>query len=169
MSMQILIMGLLKEEPRHPYEMKRAMKEQQWDRLFSITDGNLYHNIRRAEERGNIRGVKKEQVEQRPSRTVYELTTQGEKVLSEMITDVFRNRKMDVSLVYPALLFVHYADRALVIEAVRSWAEALLDIEENSGKYSPPGSYIRKHFEERKKVDRKWLLEIADWLEMVNE
>ncbi|SIS40081.1 PadR family transcriptional regulator [Salimicrobium flavidum] len=169
MSMQILIMGLLKDEPRHPYEMKRVMKKQNWDRLFSITDGNLYHNIRKAEERGNIRGSKKEQIEQRPSRTVYELTVQGEEVLAEMITEVFRQQRMDVSLVYPALLFVHYSNRELVEEAVRTWARNLEDIEESSQQYEPPASYIVKHFEERKKVDRRWLLEIADWLDSVND
>ncbi|SDJ34987.1 PadR family transcriptional regulator [Salimicrobium halophilum] len=163
MSMKILIMGLLKERPRHPYEMKRAMIDQKWNKLISITDGNLYHNIRRAEERGNIRGIKTEKVDQRPNRTVYELTEQGEEELSDMIVEVFRNQKMDVSLVYPALLFVRYSDKSLVEQALRSWA-ADLDAESVADAYAPPAYHIVEHFEQRKNLDRKWLLEVADWI-----
>ncbi|WP_347862007.1 helix-turn-helix transcriptional regulator [Salimicrobium sp. PL1-032A] len=163
MSMKILILGLLKEYPRHPYEMKRAMIDQKWNKLISITDGNLYHNIRRAKERGHIREIKTEKVDQRPNRTVYELTEEGEEELSAMIVDAFRKQEMNVSLIYPALLFVRYSDTSLVEEALRSWAKTL-DSESVSGTYASPAYYIVEHFEQRRALDRKWLLDVAEWI-----
>ncbi|WP_169819451.1 MULTISPECIES: PadR family transcriptional regulator [Salimicrobium] len=165
MSMHILILGLLRESPMHPYEMKRMMKQQHWNQLFPITEGNLYHNIKRAEEKGNIKAIKQEQIEKRPSRTVYEITEKGKEELSDRILQVFLNQKMEISTVYPALLFVRYSNQRAVAEAVRKWIGTIETEKKNAREGSGAGYYIYKHFQDRMQVDRKWLKEVAVWLE----
>ncbi|WP_158221257.1 MULTISPECIES: PadR family transcriptional regulator [Salimicrobium] len=165
MSMQILILGLLRETPRHPYEMKMIMKQQHWDRLFPVTEGNLYHNIKRAAERGNIKAIKQEQVEKRPSRTVYEITEQGKEELSDRILHAFLDQKMEINTIYPALLFVRYSNRNSVAEAVRKWIESIEMKDGETRQENGAGYYIHKHFQQRMQIDREWLKEVAAWLE----
>ena len=42
MSMRLLILGLLMERERHPYEIRQTIKFRNWNESFNLRDGSLY-------------------------------------------------------------------------------------------------------------------------------
>ncbi|WP_246234935.1 PadR family transcriptional regulator [Bacillus aquiflavi] len=64
MSIQIIILGLLETNSYHPYEIKKIILENNWDKLIPVTDGNLYHAIRKLKKENCIIEVKQELIVQ---------------------------------------------------------------------------------------------------------
>ena len=95
-SVELIILTILREQPRHGYDIGRLIEIRSQGRLqFRIT--SLYPVLYRMENRGWIksRWVEKEG-EQR--RNYYSLTSKGEKTLAEQLT-VWREFTAVVNLV----------------------------------------------------------------------
>jgi DNA-binding PadR family transcriptional regulator len=72
----LTILALLAEQPRHPYEIQRLIRERKKD-FASSTQRTLYHAIDRLVKAGLILPVETNREGNRPERTVYQLTDDG--------------------------------------------------------------------------------------------
>ena len=83
MYTEIVILALLRAEPRHGYELKK-----QGERILSISLNNkvLYPALKRFEELGAVRRVIERQ-EGKPDRHVYHITDRGNELLQAMLLD----------------------------------------------------------------------------------
>lgn len=168
MSMQIVILGLLKKKEYHPYEMKKVILEHKWDQLFPVTDGNLYHAIRKLEKHKWIQAEKQEQVNNRPSRTVYQITEEGKNQLSEEIIEVFKKRMPEPRSLYPALLFIESPEVPAAAEHIKSWISELKAESEVKHDYQDViPNLIQEHYKGLNEFYMNWLNEILDALESV--
>lgn len=73
------ILGLLREQPRHGYELKRALGELGF---WQVSFGSLYPALRRLEKRGHIAGARGS-----GRRRSYRLTPEGRTALADMLED----------------------------------------------------------------------------------
>ena len=71
------ILGLLRERPRHGYELKRALGELGF---WQVSFGSLYPALRRLEKRGHIAGAR-----ETGRRRSYGITPEGRTALADML------------------------------------------------------------------------------------
>jgi len=76
---ELAVMALLREEPMHPYQMQRLLRERHEDEVLGLKRGSLYHAIRRLTRSGLIQPVAVGREGRRPERTTYRLTPNGER------------------------------------------------------------------------------------------
>ncbi|PFG14433.1 PadR family transcriptional regulator [Bacillus sp. es.036] len=166
MSIQIVILGLLNKEPYHPYEMKKVIIEKKWDQLFSVTDGNLYHAIRKLKANKWIEEQKTEEVNNRPSRTVYRITQEGTNHLASSIGEVFQQKSMDPGSLYPALLFIHPSHLIEMKPLIIDWITDLDNKSESEMKYDMQiPNLIHKHYKSINIAHKNFLQEVINHIE----
>lgn len=73
----VVVLGLLRERPMHPYEMLRLIQQRRDDRLVGGSRGTLYHTVARLERHALLAEVGVDRDGNRPERTTYELTDAG--------------------------------------------------------------------------------------------
>jgi DNA-binding PadR family transcriptional regulator len=74
---ELAVLALLREEPMHPYQMQRILRERHEDEVLGLKRGSLYHAIRRLVRTGLIEPVTIGREGRRPERTTYRLTPDG--------------------------------------------------------------------------------------------
>jgi len=84
-DMKLVILRLLKEKPRHGYEIIKALEERMWG-CYSPSPGAVYPTLQLLEDQGFVRGVETD------GRKVYHITPEGERFLEEnrgTLDDIF--------------------------------------------------------------------------------
>ncbi len=86
---ELILLGLLKESPKHGYEIKKKIKD-----ILSLFVGidfkSIYYPLRILEKKGLV--IKRSSREGRwPKRLVYELTPRGEGRFKELLSESFLN------------------------------------------------------------------------------
>jgi DNA-binding PadR family transcriptional regulator len=76
MSTRLVILGLLRDKALYGYEIKQIIEEHMND-WTSIAFGSIYFALDKLAEEGLIKKVATEQEGNRPSRTVYQITSAG--------------------------------------------------------------------------------------------
>jgi DNA-binding PadR family transcriptional regulator len=81
-AIALAILTMLYEEPMHPYRMQQLIKDRGKDEVINVTQrASLYQTINRLEREELIKAQSVSRDENRPERTVYELTDQGRKTM----------------------------------------------------------------------------------------
>jgi DNA-binding PadR family transcriptional regulator len=80
-------LGLLSEQPCHPYEIQRLLKERHKSYAVGKTR-TLYRAIEELEAAGYIEPVETSREGRRPERTVYRITSDGSEELENWIADL---------------------------------------------------------------------------------
>lgn len=75
-DMKLVILRLLKEKPRHGYEVIKALEERMWG-CYSPSPGAVYPTLQLLEDQGYVRVVETD------GRKVYHITADGERFLEE--------------------------------------------------------------------------------------
>jgi len=113
---ELILLGLLKESPKHGYEIKLKIKE-----ILSLFAGvdlkSIYYPLRLLEKKGFV--IKHTgKAGRRPQRLVYSLTSQGEARFNELLNKSFLNFKrphfsLDLSLYFLGFVKPPVAKRRL--------------------------------------------------------
>ncbi|SDU51794.1 PadR family transcriptional regulator [Gordonia westfalica] len=112
----ILVLGLLLERPMHPYEMVQTTVARREDRLAKFRAGTLYHAVDRlaTNELIEVHEIRREG--NRPERTVYAITEQGRRALTENLERILETRPEEYPELYLALSEAHGLPRNRVAE-----------------------------------------------------
>ncbi|WP_379965249.1 PadR family transcriptional regulator [Ectobacillus sp. sgz5001026] len=110
MNVKLVVLGLLMEKDRHPYEVQQLLTTTHMKYYMKITKGSLYYAFEQLEKHHFIEVKNTIQDEHRVGRTIYTITSEGqlefEKLLSEQIT-----KRDEAPLpLYEALLFAVHGD-----------------------------------------------------------
>jgi DNA-binding PadR family transcriptional regulator len=113
---ELLLLGLLKESPKHGYDIKIKIKK-----IFSLLAGvdlkSIYYPLKILEKKGLIE-KRKNRLGKRPERFVYRLTERGEARFQELLAKSLLDFKrpqfsLDLSLYFLNYLKTHIARRRL--------------------------------------------------------
>jgi DNA-binding PadR family transcriptional regulator len=97
---------MLYESPMHPYRMQQLIKERGKNEVINVSQrASLYQTINRLERDGLIVGRKVTREENRPERTVYELTEAGQQTMFEWMRQILSTPSKDFPE-FPAALSV---------------------------------------------------------------
>jgi DNA-binding PadR family transcriptional regulator len=105
-SIGLAILTMLYESPMHPYRMQQLIKERGKDEVINVSQrASLYQTINRLERDGLIVARKVTREENRPERTVYELTEAGQQTMFEWMRQILSTPSKDFPE-FPAALSV---------------------------------------------------------------
>lgn len=77
MSTKLIVLGLLREGPKHGYEIKRRFEAEAMAEWAGVSYGAVYSALGRLSEQGLVEKISTEQVGKGPSREVYRITEAG--------------------------------------------------------------------------------------------
>lgn len=87
--MGLAVLTMLFEAPMHPYRMQQLIKERGKDEVINVGQrASLYQTINRLERDGLIHARKVTREENRPERTIYELTEVGQQALLDWMRQI---------------------------------------------------------------------------------
>jgi DNA-binding PadR family transcriptional regulator len=120
MSIKLLILGLLMECNRHPYEIRQTIKERNWHHTFRLRDGSLYYAIDQMRNDGLIVATEVISVagNNRPDKTVYGITDKGRSVFLQMLYDQMQQEVYPQHPMFMALPFARHADNLRLEEII---------------------------------------------------
>lgn len=172
MSMKLLILGLLLEKDRHPYEIRLTMVDRNWNYAFRLRDGSLYYAVDQLREHGWIEAVHTVPVpgEHRPDKTIYRITEAGRQEFDRLMCAQLEQPSYPHHPMMLAMPFLRYADQARVAEiAARQLAAceeriASLEAAVEAKAKRIPGSALRliRGMLELGIAERDWLRTVVD-------
>lgn len=112
----VLVLGLAAERPMHPYEMFQTIIERREDRFAKARPGSLYHTVDRLHDRNLLTINDVQRAGNRPERTVYAITGEGERVLRSTLATMLATPAVEYPVLYLALAEAHALDRGEVVE-----------------------------------------------------
>ncbi|MDF3285384.1 PadR family transcriptional regulator [Gordonia sp. N1V] len=121
----VLVLGLLAEQPLHPYEMVQITLERREDRLVKFRPGTLYHTVDRLLGNGLIEVHDVRREGNRPERTVYAITEAGQEALVVNLERILAQHSPEYPELYLALSEAHALPRPRVIELLSARIEAM--------------------------------------------
>jgi len=115
---ELLLLGLLKESPKHGYDIKRKIKE-----ILSLFAGvdlkSIYYPLQILERDGLV--IKRTtKPGNRPERIVYELTAKGESYFDELLNKSFLNFKRPQFSLDLSLYFLHFMKPSVAKRRMRA-------------------------------------------------
>ncbi|PPK65251.1 helix-turn-helix transcriptional regulator [Actinokineospora auranticolor] len=163
----LAVLALLAEQPRHPYEMQRLIKERRKDFVTGLPR-SLYHAVDRLLRAGNVEQAETTKDEGRPERTTYRITDSGRERLELRLLDLLSTPRTERPVFTAAVSFLAHLPVESALRALQSRVVAL------RGRIADVDTQIalvRPH------LDRLALLELeharaldnaeADWLDSV--
>lgn len=85
-SIELMILGALKEQPLSAYDMDKVMEERNIRRWIRISSPSVYRNVIRLCEEGYTNGVIVKESEM-PEKTVYSITEKGHARFAELMNE----------------------------------------------------------------------------------
>jgi DNA-binding PadR family transcriptional regulator len=119
----LVVLGLLAEEPLHPYAMRQRIGERAHDRLPGVRPASLYDAVQRLAGAGLVSGGEPSRAGNRPERVRYAITGAGREALAEWVADTLSDAGRSDG--FPAALSFMYAlgpGRVTDLLAVRAQA-----------------------------------------------
>jgi len=122
---ELAVLALLREEPMHPYQMQRILKERREDEVLGLKRGSLYHAIHRLTRAALIEPVTVGREGRRPARTTYRLSASGRREFTRWLRQRIATPPREPSEFMGSISFlVHLTPKDAVVR-LRSRAQAL--------------------------------------------
>lgn len=119
-----LILGVLFEKERNPYEITKMLKELKLRKWFNIADSTVYATINNLKKQGLIDGTTSREG-RFPEKTVYSITAEGEFELHNTISLFLEKNDPDGSKFDIAILLLHHLSRDEVLQKLKVKLESL--------------------------------------------
>ena len=135
MEKELILLGLLKEGPRHGYELKRIVDEK-ISTFAPISAGSIYYTLKGL-AKDSLVSASREKKSKYPEKEVYRITKKGERKFKELLKETCFNikrlyRSMDI-----VLYFMNYLKPEEVIRGLRNRIGQVKGIrEETKGIYT---------------------------------
>jgi DNA-binding PadR family transcriptional regulator len=148
---ELVFLGLLKERPKHGYEIKKQIKE-----ILSLSAGiepkSIYYPLRVLEKKGLV-AKRTDRVKKYPPRLVYALTKKGSERFSVLLNKSFLDFKRPCFSLDLSLYFLNYIKPRIFKRRLSGRARILKKIEKSlkqmiislRGRNSRPLVYIFEH------------------------
>lgn len=117
MAVKYAILGILKEKPRHGYELKSLFDEKVGE-FWSLNYGQIYTTLDRLEKEGLVNHTQEEQ-ETRPDRKVYYISSKGIQQLGQWLQKPVTKTRALRDEIFIKLLFLENEDPQAVLNLIQ--------------------------------------------------
>ncbi|EFM10098.1 transcriptional regulator, PadR-like family [Paenibacillus curdlanolyticus YK9] len=172
MSMKLLVLGLLMEGDKHPYEIRQTIKQRNWDESFKLRDGSLYYAVDqlRADQLIEAAEIVPTASENRPDKTIFRITDAGKTEFLRLLYVQFGQSSYPQQPIFLGLPFVRHADPDKIIQSIEQQIangvarlERLQHVLAIKGEFLPKGSSMMiKGFIRFGETERLWLEELLE-------
>jgi len=132
-STRLLVLGVVRfAQPVHGYDVRRELLSWQLEDVSNVKPGSIYSALKTLERDGLITVVGRDQEGNRPERTVYELTGEGEKEFQLLLRKAWWNVEPAVQPLVPALTMVPSLPREELIAILDSRIDQLRNYDRQS-------------------------------------
>ncbi|HXM56787.1 MAG TPA: PadR family transcriptional regulator [Candidatus Dormibacteraeota bacterium] len=121
----VAVLGLLAEEPRHPYDIAYTMQTRRMNEHIKLSMGTLYHVVEQLQRLGWIEPTETAREGRRPERTIYALTADGRRQLQDRVRQLIAEPTREYSSFEAGLTFMHQLAAEEAAMALRRRAQAL--------------------------------------------
>ena len=119
----LLLLGI---EPLHPYGLRQRIHEWDKDRVVNVSQRNsVYQTVDRLERAGLITVVETAQQDNRPDKTLYRTTEEGDAIARRWLLDLLARPVAEYPAFPAALAFLGALPRETALEALRERAGTL--------------------------------------------
>ncbi|CAI8791419.1 PadR family transcriptional regulator [Bacillus pseudomycoides] len=168
MSMKLVILGLLLEGDKHPYEVQHIMKERQMNCYIKYAKGSLYYAFEQLEKQGAIAVTNVVRDTNRPDKTIFHITETGREFFHTLLLKQFEAKNQIYKPIYSALSFSHFGDEKTIIPILEKkrddtiqYLHTMQSIYEHSKENVPRAQlYILNSVIEHITVELRWLNEL---------
>lgn len=168
----LVVLGLLAEQPLHPYAMRQRITERAHDRLPGVRIASLYDAVQRLADAGLVSPDEPSRPGRRPERVSYEITAAGRTALIAWVTESLSDP--DRPEEFPAALSFMFAlgrDRVAEIISQRAadlGAQLALDQDALAAAQAdgiPPVFLSEHHYQlALRQAEHTWLVNFAEEL-----
>ncbi len=114
---ELLFLGLLKDGPKHGYEIKRLIEEEV-AAFVGLKIKSIYYPLKKMEKLGLVKkDIGREG--KWPEKFVYSLTPKGDKIFDHLITESFLSIERPYFNIDLSLYFLHYVDQKMAKRQLR--------------------------------------------------
>ena len=114
---ELLFLGLLKDGPKHGYDIKKMIEEELFP-FVGLKIKSIYYPLKKMEKLGLVKkDVGREG--KWPEKFVYSLTPKGDKIFDHLITDSFLSIERPYFNIDLSLYFLHYVDKKIAKRQLR--------------------------------------------------
>src|ERR1700722_10233921 len=121
----LAVLVCLYERPMHPYEVAQTLRARAKQESVRLNYGSLYAVVESLEKRGFIRASETTREGRRPERTVYEVTDEGIRELTDWLTELIATPAKEYPHFMAALSFLPALDVDDALAALRQRAVAV--------------------------------------------
>ncbi len=140
---ELLFLGLLKDGPKHGYEIKRLIEEDLFP-FVGLKIKSIYYPLRKMEKLGLVsKDVGREG--KWPEKYVYSLTAKGDKIFDHLITDSFLSIERPYFNIDLSLYFLQYVDPQIAKRQLRGRILFLKRIKGNLERAKKAVNASKKH------------------------
>lgn len=118
MIQDLVLLGLLKEGPKHGYEIKKTIN-QVLNTFTNIDSKSIYYPLRRLEEKGLV-SKRLGRKGKRPEKFVYKITKEGTEAFEKLLNDNFLNFQRPIFNIDLSLYFLPLVKSGLAQSRLRS-------------------------------------------------
>ncbi|MEZ0096105.1 PadR family transcriptional regulator [Streptacidiphilus sp. EB129] len=115
----LAVLGLLIEQPMHPYEMGATLRERKLDGSFKVRTGSLYDVVEALQRVGWIAADTTEREGRRPERTVYSLTELGQLEFAQWLDELVRTPVKEYPSFLAAVSYLGALGRNRAVQALQ--------------------------------------------------
>ncbi|MBC7544855.1 MAG: PadR family transcriptional regulator [Candidatus Sericytochromatia bacterium] len=176
-AMRLLVLGLLKRfGPTHGHAMRQYIHNAFLDQWADVQPGSLYYALDQLSKEGLIHPERTERVGQRPTRTIYRITPEGEVAFQAVLVSLLEAIRPLHDTFNLGLMFSPGIEDAQLAEIIRSRISRIreevaivrigCDHSLGKGFISQRGAEIFRHIETRLVADIVWHEEFLVKLEL---
>jgi DNA-binding PadR family transcriptional regulator len=114
----LTVLALLREQPRHPYEIQRVIRQRHKEFAMSSPRA-LYRAVEQLARDGAIEPIETSREGKRPERTVYQITDVGRDELENWLTDILENPLPEYPVLTAALNLMSHVPVTAAVESLQ--------------------------------------------------
>jgi DNA-binding PadR family transcriptional regulator len=170
----VAVLGLLAEQPRHPYDIAYTMQKRHMHEHIKLSMGTLYHVVEQLHRLGWIQPTEVAREGKRPERTTYAITQEGLGHLRDRVRQLVAEPSREYSAFEAGLAFLHQLSPEEAVTLLRRRAEALcqqVELWDYALERCLAGGLGRlalieaELVQDTRRFQREWALRIADEIE----
>lgn len=170
MMIKLLVLGLLLEKDRHPYDIRQTIASRNWHMTFKVKDGSLYYAVDQMRERGLIEAAEIIPVpgDNRPDKTIYRITEEGKQAFLDLLHKQMGQTAFPQHPIFAAMPFMMRGDRELTrnnlakqYEACKMRMEMLKEVAARKEGALPRGAVLLiRGILKFSEAEKEWLEEV---------
>lgn len=120
MSTKLVILGILMEGNKHPYDMQQYIRHREMDKYIKFQKGSLYYTVEQLEKNGLIEVASVVTESNYPNKTVYRITEYGRKEFHDLLLKQIISTQNVINPINAAIAFIKHLDKNELIDVLKS-------------------------------------------------